>query len=123
MKDRLKEVRKSLNLTMERFGEKLGVTRTAISNIENGHRSLTEQMFRSICREFNVNENWLRTGEGTMFNKESIDEEIAGFVGKTLSEEENSFKRSFILALSKLNADEWKMIENFIDEIKKNRAD
>lgn len=67
MNERVKELRKTLNLTMEKFGEQLGVTRSAISNIENGNRNLTDQMLRAICREFGVNENWLRNGVGEMF--------------------------------------------------------
>ena len=58
--ERVKEVRKSLNLTMEQFGNKLGVTKVAISNIEKEKRNLTEQMSRAICREFNVSEEWLK---------------------------------------------------------------
>ena len=67
MNERVKELRKALGLTLDKFGERLGVGKTAISKIENGDRSVTDQMFKSICREFNVNENWLRTGEGEMF--------------------------------------------------------
>lgn len=65
--ERIKEVRNSLGLTLEKFGEKLGVTKTAISRIEKGERSLTEQMTKSICREFSVDYIWLTTGEGEMF--------------------------------------------------------
>lgn len=67
MNTRIKKLRKSLGLSGEKFGKRLGITRGAISNIENGSRSVTEQMIKSICREFNVNELWLRTGEGDMF--------------------------------------------------------
>lgn len=69
MNIRLRELRKQLELTLEEFGKKLGVTKTAISRLENGERNMTEQMIISICREFNVSEDWLRTGEGEMFNK------------------------------------------------------
>ena len=65
--DRVKKIRKASNLTLEEFGKKLGVTKVAISNIENGNRNLTTQMMVSIIREFSVNEEWLRTGEGEMF--------------------------------------------------------
>ncbi len=65
--ERVKEIRKSLNLTLEKFGEKLGVGKTAISNIEKGSRNLTEQMTKSICREYGVDYIWLTTGEGEMF--------------------------------------------------------
>ena len=65
--ERVKEIRKSLGLTLEKFGEKLGVGKTAISNIEKGNRNLTEQMTKSICREYGVDYIWLTTGEGGMF--------------------------------------------------------
>lgn len=69
MNERVKLLRKTLGLSGEKFGSKLGVQRGAISNIEKGNRNLTEQMLLSICREYNVNEEWLRTGEGEMFKK------------------------------------------------------
>lgn len=65
--ERIKEIRKSLNLTLEKFGEKLGVGKAAISNIEKGNRNLTEQMAKSICREYNVSYDYLTEGEGEMF--------------------------------------------------------
>ena len=64
MNRRITELRKALSLTMEAFGKKLGVTKSSISNIESGRRGLTEQMILSICREFGVNEEWLRNGTG-----------------------------------------------------------
>ena len=66
--ERVKEIRKTLDLTMEKFGEKLGVGKTAISNIESGNRNLTEQMSKAICREYNVNYDYLVYGEGEMFD-------------------------------------------------------
>ena len=66
--ERVKEIRKTLDLTMEKFGEKLGVGKTAISNIESGNRNLTEQMSKAICREYNVNYDYLMYGEGEMFD-------------------------------------------------------
>ena len=71
MNKRVKELRKILGLSGEKFGNRLGVQRGTISNIENGNRNLTEQMIKSICREFNVNEDWLRTGQGNMFNEDN----------------------------------------------------
>lgn len=66
--ERVKEIRKTLDLTMEKFGEKLGVGKTAVSNIESGNRNLTEQMSKAICREYNVNYDYLMYGEGEMFD-------------------------------------------------------
>ena len=67
MNKRVKEIRKALDLTMEKFGARLGVKKNTISQIESGKNGLTDQMLRSICREFNVNEEWLRYGRGEMF--------------------------------------------------------
>ena len=79
MNERIKELRKKLGLTLEKFGEHIGVTKMTISRIENGKNTVTEQMFKSICLEFNVNEEWLRNGSGDMFiekNTVNIDEFI-----------------------------------------------
>lgn len=77
--ERIREVRKSLKMTMDQFGERIGVTKSTISNIENGNRNATEHMIKSICREFEVNEEWLRTGAGgsdNMFKKMTADEQV-----------------------------------------------
>ena len=66
--ERVKEIRKTLNLTLEKFGEKLGVGETAISKIEKDERNLTDQMAKSICREYNVNYDYLIYEEGEMFS-------------------------------------------------------
>lgn len=67
MNERIRELRKSLNLTMEAFGERIGVSKSTISNIENGNREATEHMIKSICREFGADYIWLTTGEGEIF--------------------------------------------------------
>lgn len=69
MNERIKELRKALGLSGEKFGEPLGIKRAAVSNIENGRSNLTEQMIIAICSVYNVNEDWLRTGQGSMFNE------------------------------------------------------
>ena len=99
--ERVKEVRKSLNLTMEQFGNKLGVTKVAISNIEKEKRNLTEQMSRAICRGFNVSEEWLKTGEGEMYQQLSEDEEIAGIVSDLLEEGKDNAFYGIILEIAK----------------------
>lgn len=70
MNERIRQLRKALSLTLEEFGGRLGVTKTAISRIELGGRNVTDQMAISICREFGVNEEWLRTGSGEMFRQD-----------------------------------------------------
>lgn len=79
MNERLKILRNLLGLTLEEFGKRVGVTRSAIGRIEKGERKVTEQMALSICREFRVNYYWLTEGEGDVFigTPESIVDEIA----------------------------------------------
>lgn len=87
---RVKKLRKELGLTLEKFGKPLGVGKTAISKIENGENNLTDQMIISICREFNVNEKWLRDGDGEMFEQLLDEDEVAAYVSELL-EPDNPF--------------------------------
>lgn len=108
--ERIKKVRRSLDLTQQRFGERLGMKQNTIALIESG-RNTSEQTIISICREFNVSETWLRTGEGEMFIQLSRDEEIASFMGDALSSSEDTFKKRLIAALSKLDEKQWAVLE------------
>lgn len=83
MNTRIKLLRQSQKLNMQQFGDKLGVTQSAISRIEKGDRKLTEQMILSICREFNINEDWLRNGQGEMYK--TPDEETQAIVSNLLN--------------------------------------
>lgn len=65
--ERVREIRKALGLTLDKFGDKIGLKKSGLSLIENGRNDLTEVNMKSICREFNVNESWLRDGSGEMF--------------------------------------------------------
>ena len=120
MKERIKELRKTLGLTLESFGDKVGVGKSTISRIENGTNGLTEQMILSICREFNVNEEWLRTGTGEMFKDMTLDEEIISFIGEIQWDTSNTFKKRFISAISKLNEEEWNILEKIIVDMASN---
>ena len=111
MNDRIKQLRKELGLTLEKFGEKIGVSRSAMGNIENGVRGVTDQMFKSICREFNVREEWLRTGEGEMFVQMSYDSEIISFI-QSVQKDDNSFKKKFLKMLASLDDADWFKLEN-----------
>lgn len=66
--ERVHAIRSSLDFSLERFGKQLGVGKTAISKIEKGENSLTDQMALAICREYNVNYDYLMTGDGEMFD-------------------------------------------------------
>lgn len=84
--EKVRQIRKFLGFTMEKFGGRLGVTKTAISLIESGKNNLTDANIKSICREFNVNEAWLRTGEGEMFQEVLPDDEVAAAVSEVLED-------------------------------------
>ena len=101
MNTRIKQLRKTLNLTLEEFGKRLGVTRTAISNIESGNRNVTEQMFKSVCREFKVTEDWLRTGEGEMFVSLPDEDEFAAYVEDLLADDGENELYNIIKAVMK----------------------
>ena len=120
MNERIKELRTMLGLSTEKFGARVGVTRSAISRIENGVVNVTEQMQKSICREFNVNEEWLRNGTGEMFNNLSQDEELAYIVVQALPQADDFVKDTFI-ALGRLSqeftADDWKVVKRFVDAL------
>ena len=122
MNERIKELRKALGLTLEKFGDALGVTKTAISRLESGERGVTEQMFKSICREFDVNEEWLRTGEGEMFKELSRSEKIAVFLTDVLKDEDDSFRKQFIEAFSELDLNDWKVLEGICNNIIEKRT-
>lgn len=109
--ERVNWLRKELGLTLEKFGEKLGVTKTAISNIEKGIRSLTDQMTRSICREYGVREEWLRTGEGEPFGSQTMNQSILAFANEVMADEDEAFRKRLLAALSRLDPDEWEVLE------------
>lgn len=120
LKDRIKMVRTCLHLTQAEFGAIIGVKGNTIGNYETDLRKPSEAVIFSICREFAVNETWLRTGEGKMFTPKTRDEEIAAFLGKTLAGEEDAFQKRFVSMLAKLNVEEWalleKMVKGMLDE-------
>ncbi len=108
--ERIRELRKTLHLTMEEFGQRLGVGKTAISKIENGERSLTEQMFLAICREYNVRPEWLRNGTGEPFIVPSRNDQISTFIGRVLANEPDGPKARLIAALSELDQEGWDVL-------------
>lgn len=115
--ERVKEIRKTLGLTLEKFGEKLGVGKTSISKIEKQQVRLTDQMAKSICREFDVNEEWLRTGVGDMFLPTNRSADIAKLTKELLNEEDDSFKNRFVSMLAHLSVEEWEFLEQKAKEL------
>lgn len=116
MHNRIKLLRKELNLTQEKFGEKLGMKKNSISQIENGVNALTEQLLVSICREFNVNESWLRTGEGEMFSEVPAEDECFKAVTQ-ISKSNDKLAMQAIIEYWKLDDVSKEALKNYIYKI------
>lgn len=117
MNERIKELRKTLGLSQEAFAERLGLKGSAVSHLESGRRNITNQNIVAICREFGVNEEWLRTGSGNMFEEMSRAEKAAQIVGAALGSGDEFILNTFI-ALGQLSPAEWELIKKFVDKIK-----
>ncbi len=115
---RIRELRKSLKLTQQEFGNKIGLSKASIGNIENGIINLTDRNVSLICSTYNVNENWLRNGEGEMFNPMSEDEEFAYMIGALLVDDQED-KRKFIRLMLDLDESYWPIVTELIEGIKK----
>ena len=121
MKDRIKKIRKELDLTQQKIADRLGIQRNTITMYEMGKTVPSEAIILSICREFNVNEQWLRDGTGEMFIEQTRDEQIATFIGDMLKDEKESFKRRLISALANMNESGWETLEKLVDDMQKER--
>lgn len=116
--ERIKKVRKALDLTQREFGERISIKQNSVAQIEMG-RNTSDQTISAICKEFGVSETWLRTGAGEMFIPITRDEEIAAFVGDALATESDTFKKRFISMLSKLKESDWEVLERMVEKMKK----
>lgn len=98
--ERVKEVRKALGLTLEKFGEKIGMKKNSVSQLENGKNSVTEQVVKAICREYNVDYMWLTTGDGEMFI--DTDDDFIERIDRIMAGEDEARKSlfKFMLELS-----------------------
>lgn len=102
-------------MTQQEFAKQIGVSRNTIATYETSVRIPIDAIVLSICREFNINETWLRTGEGNMYMEENPDFMLSKWFGEILREESSSFKKQLILALSQMSEREWSLLQNFVD--------
>lgn len=120
--ERIRELRKSLNMSQTEFAKQLGTTRDVIGNIEYDRLKRPDQkesLYKLICKEFNVRDEWLRTGNGEMFVSLTRSETISSFAGTLLKEEDDSFKRQLIEVLAQLNENEWEVLEGIAKKLSK----
>lgn len=122
--ERIKAVRLALGISQEEFGKRLGVTRGAITNIELNKVEPKPLFVDLICREFNVNEDWLKNGAEPMFLQRSRNEELSAFFGDLLNGEPD-FKHRLISVMSRLSVDQWQMLADManmlVEEMQKEK--
>lgn len=119
MKERLKEIRKSNpnGKTQETFANYLEISKENISSYESGRRNPSDAFLKLVCEKCNVNEDWLRTGNGEMFMPETKDEQISKMLADVMKSEDGNFKKKLISALAQLDKDGWDKLEEFVDMI------
>ena len=110
MNERMKQLRKELGLTQQQFADRIGTSRANIGKYEVSANIPSSAIISLICREFNVNEEWLREGSGDMFRSNDRYSDIARLTSQLLNEESDSFKNRFISMLARLNSDEWEFL-------------
>lgn len=117
MKERIKVVRKALGLSQMDFGSKIGVKQGTVAAYESGARIPLDSVIVSICREFNVSERWLRTGEGEMFVQLSREEEITKFAMEIIRDPDSEFQRQLLTTMARLEPAQWKLMEQMLDHL------
>ena len=123
MNERISLIRKESGLTQEEFGAKVGgLSRNYIWMIEKGDRVPSDRTISDICREFNVNEEWLRTGEGEMFQPKSRNEELFEFAAKVAEGDPGSIQSQLLAVMSRLTDEQWEVLaqvaRDFAEEAK-----
>lgn len=119
MNERIKRIRKDKKMSQEEFGRAIGIGKTSVSKLESGENNPSDQTIILICREFDVDEDWLRTGKGEMYKKRTRNQELQAFANDVMDDVDESFKKRFILALSKLNESDWETLKKIADELSK----
>lgn len=124
IKDRLRELRKSVGLSQTKFGEKVGVGLGVIRNLEDGLTSPAPMFLDLICRTYGCDRIWLETGNGEMFQTPTRDEQITDFVGKTLfGDDDNDFAKQLLSILAALDGNGWKTLKAAAEVLKKAEDD
>ena len=123
MKDRIKAIRKEQNMTQQEFADKLGISRAPIASCEIGRTEPTGSLIALICRTFDVNEVWLRTGEGEMHIPRTRQDELAAYMGQVIGGKCTDMEEAIIATMSRLSIEDWQLIRKFtgalMEEMKK----
>lgn len=119
LNDRISLLIVTLNIKKTAFAERLNVSQAFVSQLCSGTKQPSDRTISDICREFNVSEKWLKSGEGEMFISLTKNQIITDFMGDLIIDEDESFKRRLIEALAKLNPEDWAVLERLAENITK----
>ena len=117
MNERIRKLRKHLDLTQREFAEKIGVKQNTVAQYEMGRNVPIDSVISLICREFNVNEEWLRNGTGEMFVALDKEDLLMEWAGRVLGSDSASFKKRFVKMLMSLSESEWEFLERKAKEL------
>ena len=120
MNERIKKIRKDSGLTRKAFAERLSLTENFIYFLETGSRDPSPRTISDICRTFNVNEHWLRTGDGIPYNPATPDEELSKFFAEVMSDQPDSIRKRWAMAFSKLTTQQWENMADIAEALAKN---
>lgn len=122
MNYRIREIRKDNNLTQTEFGERIGVKGNTVTGYEKENRIPSDAIILSICREFNVNEEWLRTGQGEKYLRLSRKETVAAYVGKILGGKVTPLEETLIEFMAETSPQEWEELARIINRFTEKMA-
>ena len=117
MKNRLKMIREESEMSMAAFGKEIGVSSASVCQFESGKRNPSRQTIMFLCDKFDVNMDWLMTGNGPKYIENATENKTAAWVTKELSNQADSFQKRFLAALSRLSPEQWDMVEDFMMQV------
>ena len=121
--ERIKAVRKHFKLTQAEFGERIGVKGNTIATYEIGRNAPVDAIFSLLCREYGVNEIWLRSGEGEMFQAMTEDEELADYLGDVMHDETASSRLRLTMEMKNWTPEVWQMLEEICKRLATEKPD
>lgn len=119
MNERISAIIEASGIKKTVFADRLNVSQAFVSQLCSGVKQPSDRTIADICREFDVNETWLRTGEGEMFIQRTRNQQITDFLGDLIKEEDGTFKKRLIEAMSKLGKKDWEDIERLVNKLTK----
>ena len=117
MKERIRKLRKTLDLTQKAFAERIGMKSNTIATYEMGRAIPSDPAINNICKEFGVREQWLREGIGEMFQPVNKEDELEAFLKKLSQDDPKGFKRRLVTVMGRLTEEDWRGLEHLAHEL------